>query len=209
MLELPFTREQFFDVFAAYNAAIWPAPVVATVLGLAVVIVPWVANPPQWLNKFAVGCLALMWAWTGVAYHGLFFVVVNPVALGFGALFVLQAALLAGLATTLRFGGAPRADSAIGSFFVIYSLILYPLIGHWSGHAYPAAPMFGVTPCPVTIFTFGLLLQTEHRPPWALMAIPFIWSLIGGSAAFLLGVVQDWVLLLSGVAVLARHAARR
>ena len=27
-----------------------------------------------------------------------------------------------------------------------------------------------------------------------LLAIPFIWSLIGGSAAFLLDVPQDWVL---------------
>ena len=23
-MQLPFTREQFFDVFAAYNAALWP-----------------------------------------------------------------------------------------------------------------------------------------------------------------------------------------
>ncbi|GCA50319.1 hypothetical protein KGO5_02766 [Sinorhizobium sp. KGO-5] len=31
---MPFTEEQFFQVFAAYNAAISPLPAVAYVLGL-------------------------------------------------------------------------------------------------------------------------------------------------------------------------------
>jgi hypothetical protein len=35
--------------------------------------------------------------------------------------------------------------------------------------------------------------------PWWLLVIPFAWSLIGGSAAFLLGVPQDWALLVSGL----------
>jgi hypothetical protein len=35
--------------------------------------------------------------------------------------------------------------------------------------------------------------------PRRLLAIPLLWSLIGGSAAFLLGVPQDWLLLFSGV----------
>jgi hypothetical protein len=61
--------------------------------------------------------------------------------------------------------------------------------------------MFGITPCPVTIFTLGLLLLA--RPMyWWLLVIPVLWSLVGGSAAFLLRVPQDWVLLVSGVAVL-------
>ena len=36
-MRLPFTIEQFFAVFAAYNAAIWPAQIAAYGLGLAVV----------------------------------------------------------------------------------------------------------------------------------------------------------------------------
>jgi hypothetical protein len=76
------------------------------------------------------------------------------------------------------------------------------LIGFGTGHRYPGMPMFGITPCPVTIFTFGLLLLTTPQVSRWLLPIPFIWSLIGGSAAFLLGVPQDWPLLLSGIAVL-------
>ena len=58
--------------------------------------------------------------------------------------------------------------------------------------------MFGVTPCPVTIFTFGMLLLTTERLPRWLLVIPFVWSLIGGSAAIVLDVTQDWLLLASG-----------
>jgi hypothetical protein len=42
-----------------------------------------------------------------------------------------------------------------------------------------------------------LLLTTGPVPRW-LLVIPVIWSLIGGSAAILLHVPQDWLLLLSG-----------
>jgi hypothetical protein len=43
-----------------------------------------------------------------------------------------------------------------------------------------------------------MLLLTTGPVPRGLLVIPFIWSLIGGSAAILLDVAQDWLLLLSG-----------
>lgn len=89
----------------------------------------------------------------------------------------------------------------MGWTLIAYAAVLYPLIGLWSGHSLEEVPMFGITPCPVTIFTFGPLLLA--RPvAWWLLVIPFLWSLIGGSAAFLLEVPQDWVLALSGLAAL-------
>jgi hypothetical protein len=64
-------------------------------------------------------------------------------------------------------------------------------------------PMFGVTPCPVTIFSFGMLLLTRQPVPRWLLVIPFLWSLVGGSAAILLRVPQDWALLVAGAVSLA------
>jgi hypothetical protein len=55
--------------------------------------------------------------------------------------------------------------------------------------------MFGITPCPLTLFTFGILLLASGRIRWSLLVVPGAWSLIGGSAAFLLDVPQDWPLL--------------
>jgi hypothetical protein len=50
----------------------------------------------------------------------------------------------------------------------------------------------------VTLFTFGLLLLTVSPVPRWLLVIPVAWSVIGGTAAFLLQVPQDWILLFSG-----------
>lgn len=149
--------------------------------------------------------LAAMWLWTGIGYHWLFFAEINRAAWMFGALFIVQALLIAHVAVVrnrLAFAPASGARAWLGWLFVAYAVALYPLIGLATGHAYPAMPTFGITPCPVVIFTFGLLLLASAPVPWSLLAIPFAWSLIGGSAALLLHVPQDWMLLLSGLASL-------
>ena len=199
---LPFTREQFFDVFAAYNRAVWPAQVLAGVLGLALLAL--LLRPSRAADRLIAAGLAVLWAWTGIVYHGLHFSRINPAALFFGALFVLQAAALchAALRGGLHFGTSRTALAALGWALVGYAVLAYPLLGLWSGQRYPALPMFGITPCPLTIFTFGLLALARGRVAWWLLAIPLGWSLIGGSAAWLLSVPEDWLLPLSGLAVL-------
>jgi hypothetical protein len=42
------------------------------------------------------------------------------------------------------------------------------------------------------------MLLLAHPVRWLTLAIPVLWSLLGGSAAFLLDVPQDWFLLFSG-----------
>jgi hypothetical protein len=48
--------------------------------------------------------LALLWLWTGIAYHWLFFARINKAAVFFGALCVAEAALLIWLATLMSVG---------------------------------------------------------------------------------------------------------
>lgn len=197
---LPFTHDQFIAVFAEYNLAIWPAQLVAYGLGLAIAGLA-ASTRARRGGSVSVG-LALMWAWTGVAYHGIFFSRVNPAATLFGLLFVVQAALVAhaGLTRRLVFDRTlSRAWRAVSGWaLVAYSAVLYPLIGAANGMAYPGTPTFGVTPCPLTLFTWGMLLMA-HRVPWWLLVIPFAWSVVGGSAALVLRVPQDWLLLASAV----------
>jgi hypothetical protein len=72
-------------------------------------------------------------------------------------------------------------------------------------------PSFGV-PCPTTLFTAGLLLSLEPGgpgAPWYLLIIPLAWTLIGGSAAILLGVLPDVALLLGGAVLFVQLAVPR
>lgn len=196
---LPFSREQFIAIFADYNAGVWPAQVVAYLLGLCVVVL--LVRPLSDGGRTLGAALAVMWTWTGIVYHGLYFSVINKAALGFAAFFVLQGIALVWAGATQRLDvsrGRGRA-AWLGWGLLIYALVVYPLIGMAFGHRYPEMPMFGITPCPVTIFTFGVLLLVRPGVPWWVLVIPLVWSLIGGSAAFLLAVPQDWLLLLSGV----------
>jgi Family of unknown function (DUF6064) len=62
--------------------------------------------------------------------------------------------------------------------------------------------MFGVTPCPVTIFSFGCLLLTTKPISRRVLVIPVLWAFIGGAAALPLGVWQDWMLPVAAVAAL-------
>ncbi|HKL17769.1 MAG TPA: DUF6064 family protein, partial [Halalkalibaculum sp.] len=86
-----------------------------------------------------------------------------------------------------------------GAILMTYAMLIYPLIGSQLGHGYPYAPMFGVAPCPATIFTFGILLWATQKVPWWIYAIPGIWSLIGFTAAIKLGILEDTGLLVAGI----------
>jgi Family of unknown function (DUF6064) len=189
---LPFTREQFISVFAAYNDAVWPAQVLSYLLAAAMCLA--VLRGRQGSGRFVAAGLAAMWAFTGIAYHGMHFSAINRAAGAFAALFVIQALFFveAGVfRQRLQFGRVRGWRAVVGWALAGYAAV-----------AYPAMPMFGIAPCPVAIFTFGLLLLSVSPPPWRLCVIPLLWSLIGGSAAMLLGVPQDWVLLVSGASLL-------
>ena len=87
----------------------------------------------------------------------------------------------------------------------------YPVLGYFIGHRYPQSPPFGLTPCPLSVFTFGLLLFTDSRVPKWILAIPFLYAL-GGILPVSIGVTEDLAMLLAGVVgtamILYRDAKR-
>lgn len=211
-MTLPFTTAEFFQVFAAYNQAIWPLQALLTLLAAALLGMALFA-PRQAGRVVALG-LALLWAWLAVGYHLAFFRDINPAAPLFAALSLLGAAAFAwqGLhRRALRFDPGMDARKLLGLIVVAFALIGYPLIGSLAGHRYPSAPTFGV-PCPTTIFTFGVLLMARPPVPPAVLVAPMLWAAIGSIAAFSLGVIQDLallaMLLLGGYMLLNRRAAR-
>lgn len=207
---LPFTAEQFFAVFVTYNAAIWPMQIVAYILGFLAV------SALRWRSVFGMRLilvtLAIMWAWNGIAYHLAFFAQINPLAYGFTAIFLLQSILFA--ASSAPKSGILfqiRADprSALGLSLIVYALLVYEILGDLAGHGLMAGPLFGVAPCPTAIFTIGMLLLARGRPVAWLAIIPVVWSLIGLSAAFQLGVQEDFALAVAALALLIALATAR
>jgi hypothetical protein len=200
---MPFTIEQFLGVFAAYNAAIWPAQVTAYALGLVAIFALCLDQVPA--RRLVLSILAIMWAWNGIGYHFLFFSEINPAAIGFAALFVLQALLFAASAfitNDVRFHVGADFRSTLGITFIAYALLIYPAIGVWAGHGLMAGPMFGVTPCPTTIFTIGMLLLARGRRVTWLSIIPILWASLGLAAAVQLGIEEDMGLAVAGLALL-------
>ena len=195
---MPFTTQQFLDVFASYNEAIFPAQIVLLIA--AMIAVRLARNSDALSSKTVAIVLSFLWLWMGVVYHWLFFYAINSLALWFGALFVLQSVLLfyAGVARRdLSFCQQAGSRNWMGTVFIVYALLIYPLIGMSAGHSYPYSPTFGL-PCPTTIFTFGLLLRTGRSVPLYVLPVPMAWSLLGFSAAFSLGIWEDVGLLFAG-----------
>ena len=198
-MKFPFTPEAFFQVFAEYNFAVWPAQLVLTALALACFALT--ATVTLKTTRPLLLCLAFLWLWMGGVYHLGFFQKINAAATLFGAVFILQALLFLywgwKRSAVLLSAGSLQKWKAI--VIVAYALAGYPVLGFLLGHVFPKAPTFGV-PCPTTIFTFGLLLLIKERFPWYVVIIPVLWSLIGFTAATSLSVPEDYSLFFAGIA---------
>jgi hypothetical protein len=205
-MQLPFTREQFFDLFVAYNEALWPAVVALWTASAVIVALRLSTRHPH--DRWVSGLLVGHWTWSALAYYVAFFTRISPAAWLFAALFVVEAVLLFRVGVIQRrlsFApwGNPWAPLAWG--LIAYSLA-YPAINAIDHLSLSRIPTFGL-PCPTTIFTAGVLILATPRR-WSLSVIPVIWSAIGGSATFLLGVYADVALPIAGIA-LAIFSVRR
>lgn len=115
-----------------------------------------------------------MWLWTGAVYHRLHFAAVNPVARLFAAAFLLQGLLF--LAAAASATSRSPMDNRRGGWRRNFGLFLV---------AYAAV--------------LHPLLARGRVSAW-LLAVPALWEVVGGSAAVLVAVLQDWLLLAGGIA---------
>ena len=200
-MQLPFSRAEFLDTFVGYNLAWWPGALLLWLLTLSALVMVYRRSAGAPLVFSAV--LGLHWAWAGAVYHLGIFRQINPAATAFGVLFLAQAGLLFWLGVThrrLEFVPSRSRWGRLGGALMAYAL-LYPVIGIVGGLRYPEMPTFGV-PCPTTILTIGALLTVPRRAARLPSIVPVLWTAIGGSAAFLLGMWPDLMLPVAGVMIL-------
>jgi hypothetical protein len=212
-MRFPFSRAEFFDVFARYNESVWPAQI--ALYALAVIAIVLALRRSSANSRGAHVVLAILWFWMGVIYHAGFFAEINPAAILFAAVFVVQAVIFAKVALGPRaVVFAPRNNLAgwTGGGLIVLGLFVYPMMSVAAGHHYPSQPTFGL-PCPTTIFTLGMLLWAIDTAPRRLFVIPLLWAVTGTAAALQLGATEDLSLTLSlavvGFVSLARKGGTR
>jgi hypothetical protein len=200
-VQLPFTHDQFLDLFGDYTRALWPF---LLVLWLATAWILWQLFRNSLRSPAVVPwLLAIHWAWSGAVYQLIYFRRINPAATLFGAAFLTQALLLLwrGVFQSRLTFSKPSRWSAVGWGLILYSM-LYPAVGLLLGLRPPRWPSFGV-PCPTTVLTAGLLLLGPRREARLLGSIPVLWAAVGSFAAFALGIRADVALGVAGVLLLA------
>lgn len=194
---MPFTREQFLAVFAIFNAQLWPF---VLVLWLATALIVWrraLAFPRRlrWL-------LAALWL-SSTVYHAVYFTRINPAAWLFGAAFMTQAALWVAPSARVLPLQPPLWREHRAAFLLSAFALAYPLVTMLTGERYPDMPVYGV-PCPTCCLTAGVLLTVPRPVPVRFLIVPIAWCVVAGSAALLLGMRADLMLLVAG-ALLAWH----
>lgn len=200
-MTLPFTYEEFINVFKNYNLAIFPAQIIAYVLGIISLLIFLFKRTQGRIINIILG---FFWIFTGIFYHLLYFSEVNKAAFLFGALFLFQAGIFFYQAFKNRvqyrldFSNFP-VKQGFAIVFFLYSLIIYPVLNQIFGHFYPYSPSFGLTPCPMVIFTFGFLLLSENKSFPGLWIIPSLWAFIGFFAAIQLKMFEDYGLVIAAL----------
>lgn len=207
-MTLPFTHDQFLDVFAAFNAALWPAALLLW-LATAWALATWVRRGEA-ASRMLAALLALHWAWSAIAYHLAFFRAINPAALLFALFFLVQAALFLWFGVVrreLRWRLDASPAGILGGALAVYGMA-YPAINVAFGLEYPRMPAFGV-PCPTTLVTAGVLLAAAPGSPRLVNVVPMLWTVVAGSAAWLLGIRADFALFAAGLLLLGHTIAPR
>jgi hypothetical protein len=197
-MNMPFSTEQFFEVFRDYNVYVFPIQLILLATGAA--LISQLHRNWKYSDRLITGFLAFLWIWVGSVYHLIFFSAINRAAYVFGVLFILQGIFFAIeiFKKRLEYSLDGKTIEYLGYGFIIFGLVIYPIISYALEGEMNRTITLGL-PCPTTIFTFGLLMLTSQRLPRYLLIIPTIWAIIGTGAAVNFGVYQDFVMLLAAL----------
>lgn len=182
-----------------YNLFIHPMHYAAYGLGVAAILLA--AVKAEFARKYVSLILAIFWIWIGVVFCMLYWSRISALAYVLGGLFVLQGLLFL-IFGFFRQGLSFQTEASLytttGFIFIVYAMIIFPLIGIYFGRTWPQMLPFGLVPCPTIAFTFGLLLWADKKVPVYLFVIPFIMALFAiGAVAF--GIYEDLGAFIAGI----------
>lgn len=198
-MKIPFTTLEFFEIIEKYNLEVFPVQLILILLGVLSVVLLHSENASK--NKFIGGFLGVLWIWTGLFYHLMFFTEINNAAYVFGGLFVLQGLFFlfeTFYSKKLEFKFSGKIMDYIAYFFLIFGLLIYPILLFFLENSLETTITLGL-PCPSTILTFGFLMLASSKLRKYLLIIPALWTIVGTSAAVNFGVYPDYLMAVSAL----------
>jgi Family of unknown function (DUF6064) len=204
---LLFSARTYDRLFESYNAAIWPAQILALSLALGIAILVLQRRGSPRAQRGIAAILAAGWVWTGVAFVAQRYAAINWSAVYFAWAFGLEAALLLWLGVvrgSLAFERPADLPSRFGFGVFLFALAGMPLLAPLLGRGWRGAQLFLLCPDPTAIGALGLLLAARGPRRAALMIVPVLWCLY--TAIFLLAMkAPDWWIppLLAGLSVIS------
>jgi len=207
---LMFSPQTYYRLFELYNADLWPAHLLALVLGSSPLLLffrhsdrarPWI------VALLASGWVSVAWLYFWTRYASI------HLAAGYFALaFVIESLLLLGMGWSHGSfipARAARWRQRTGLGIFLFALGLYPVLGMALGRNWTQAEVIGLAPDPTALATLGILLLTGTRPFWVLAPIPVLWCLISGATLWAMAspdffVAPGLALLAALIAILDR-----
>jgi hypothetical protein len=212
---LLFSPRTYYRLIELYNAAIWPAQLVALalglVLGIRVFLVPRRATAT---TASAAGALAAGWLWVAIAFLARRYATINPAAVWFAWAFALEAALLLAVllgaaAARIRFDVSSRLARRAGLAVLLLALFGEPLAAPLLGRDLRGAEVFGMTPDPTALATLGILAAMRFRGRWMAMVVPVLWCAVSGATLLAMRSAVWWIAPLAASAIAVVLATER
>ncbi|HYG91711.1 MAG TPA: DUF6064 family protein [Azospirillum sp.] len=206
---LLFSPHTYYRLFELYNAAIWPGQMLAMALGLAVVVLLGARRP--WRGRAVSAILAACWLWVAWGFLFTRYATINWTAVYMAAAFAVEALLLVLVGVVGdRLGGRRQEHwtGRAGLGFVLFALLIQPLVGPLAGRAWSQVELFGVAPDPTVVATLGVLLTVE-RARWELLAIPLAWCAVSGATLWTMEAPDAWIMPAAAALALVLNRAPR
>ncbi|MGE5796790.1 MAG: DUF6064 family protein, partial [Ignavibacteria bacterium] len=143
-MKLPFTADQFLEIFKSYNESIFPIQIIFYLIA-AIALFLLFSNADK--SRIISLMLSFFWLWIGIVYHIIFFSKINKAAYLFGSLFILQGIIffIYGIVSNkLIFRYNKNTLNKAGIIFISYALIIYPVLGYFLGRSYPYSITIGL-----------------------------------------------------------------
>jgi hypothetical protein len=197
-MQTTIVHPDFVPMFESVNRDLWPLQVITLLIGLAMAIAA--MRKSRIADQVSAALLGSIWIFDGVVFHWVYFRPIFEPAGRFAVLWIIHGVLFIVLGVfrpRLSFTASRDGYAAFGFLLIAYALLAYPLLGYLLRSDFMYATWFGPFPCPVAVFTIGMLLLTDARVPKVLVIVPLLWAMTG-FVPISWGVTEDMGLLVGG-----------